>query len=116
MEAKRDKPRPMQWTWKYADWLVVIIAVLVGFCIWFIPNEKANKNYQELKRVNAERRAELVKQAQAAAAEADHKKMVEEYGLVYVPMPSQLQPDTAPGKNGAPAKKPAAKTEKPKPN
>lgn len=83
----------MKWTWRYADWVIVIIAVAVGFAVWFVPNGKANEDFQKLKVLQAERRAALVKEAQQAADDAAHAKMVEEEGIVYVPQltPEQLK-------------------------
>lgn len=98
----------MKWTWRYADWIIVIIAVAVGFAVWFVPNGKANADFQRLKVVQAERRAELLKQMQQEADEAAHAKMVEEEGIVYVPTPTP-KPAVAPAPApvAAPEKTPA---------
>jgi hypothetical protein len=83
----------MERTWKYADWLIFFFAAIFGMVIWFMPNDKANKDLQELKRVNAERREVLAKQQAAIREQQAHDKMVEEEGIVYLPTltPEQMK-------------------------
>jgi hypothetical protein len=92
----------IRWTWKYADWLMIVIAVVVGLFGIFLPSNE--KQLNELKRVTAERKAAWADyHARVAKATAEHEaltaKQREDYGIVYVPViaaPAAEPPKPAP--------------------
>lgn len=75
----------MQWTWKYADWLIFFLAAFMGIAAFFLPSK--DKELAELKRVSAERKAAIAAYQAATAADAARKKEQEELGIVYIPPP-----------------------------
>lgn len=80
----------MKWTWKYADWLVIAVALVIGFAGFFLPSKE--KDVAELERVVKERKAKAAEmRAAIAKATAEHEaltaKQREEYGIVYIPSP-----------------------------
>lgn len=67
---------------------LVIGAFLIAFAVWFIPNWTESPEMKALEAAVKERReARLAYEAR----EAEAKRLAEEQGLVYLPVPPQLQ-------------------------
>lgn len=98
---------PVKWTWKYADWVVIVAALVIGFGGFFLPSK--DKDVAELARVVKERKAKAADmRAAIAKATAEHEAMTAkqrvELGIVYVPTPVKPVQPVPPA--AAPATKP----------
>ena len=87
--SKKDIPpgrwTPINWGWKYWNYVIIAIGVVVGFYVWFVPNKWADP---EVAGPIAER-SRLQRQAKEWKAEQDAiekqiAKENEENGLVYI--------------------------------
>jgi hypothetical protein len=106
--SKKDIP-PGRWTpinfgWKYWNYAIIAIGVVVGFCVWVLPNKWADP---EIAGPIAER-SRLQRQAKIWEAEqAEIQKRIdaenEEAGLIYI------DPGTNPFLPPTPAPAPADK-------
>ena len=102
--SKQDIP-PGRWTpinfgWKYWNYAIIVIGLIVGFCVWVLPNKWADP---EIAGPMAER-SRLQRQAKVWAAEqaeieARIAKENEELGLTYIDPGTNpfLPPTPAPG-------------------
>lgn len=90
----------LKWSWKNSEWLMVAIALILGFGVFFLPSNE--DKLDELARVAQERRDKWA--AYDAAMEkriAEHKAMseqqAEELGIIYIPTPAQpVSPPASP--------------------
>ena len=87
----------MSWTWRWFDYAIVIVAVIAGFAVWFIPSFESSP---EIRKLYAQQRELKERRLQYAAQQAEIKKEREELGLVYIGPPDD-------------AAKPAASAKKP---
>ena len=87
----------MSWTWRWFDYAIVVVAVIAGFAVWFIPNFESSPEIQKL---YAEQRELKERRLKYEAQQAEIKKEQEELGLVFIGPPDE------PAKPTAPAKKP----------
>lgn len=87
--SKQDIPpgrwTPINWGWKYWNYVIIGVGLIVGFCVWLLPNKWADP---EIAGPIAER-SRLQRQAKAWEAEqAELEKQIakenEELGLVYI--------------------------------
>ena len=73
--------------WKYLNYVIVVLGLIVGLGVWFVPNKWAEPEIAagmaEQTELRALRKARL-------AREADEKRYQEETGLIYI------TPDTNP--------------------
>lgn len=99
----------MSWTWKWFDLLIVIMALAVGFGVWFIPNFMASDEMKALVASQNKLKAEVAAYEKEVAAydrqQAEIKREQEELGLVFLPPP----PARAEKPGAKPAQKAAAK-------
>ena len=76
---------PINWGWKYWNYVIIGVGVVVGFCVWVLPNKWADP---EVAGPIAERSRlqHLNKQweAERDAIEKQIAKENEELGLVYI--------------------------------
>lgn len=82
----------LKWTWKNSEWLMVAIALIVGFGVFFLPSNE--DKIDELARVAQERRDawaayDAALQKKIAEHKALSERQAEELGIVYVPTPAQ---------------------------
>ena len=106
--SKQDTPpgrwTPITWGWKYWNYAIIGIGLVVGFCVWVLPNKWADP---EVAGPMAER-SRLQRQYKEWKAEQDaiEKRIArenEEAGLVYI------EPGTNPFLPPTPAPAPADK-------
>jgi len=102
----------MQWTWKWFDMMIAVMALVVGFGVWFIPNFM---NSKEMKDLVASQNAIKAQNAAYAAQQAAIKAEQEELGLVYLPPPPPEKKATATKSSTKTAAKPAPAKSAPKP-
>ena len=67
--------------WKYFNYIIVVLGLIVGLGVWFMPNKWADpaieakiaeqNELKEMRRVRLER-------------EAEEKRLVDELGLIYI--------------------------------
>lgn len=74
----------MAWTWKWFDMMIAVMALVVGFGVWFIPNFM---NSKEMKDLVASQNAIKAQNAAYEAQQAAIKAEQEELGLVFLPPP-----------------------------
>lgn len=73
--------KPINWGWKYMNYLIVSVALIVGFCVWVLPNTWADPEVA----ANFAKQVELQKRIKAYNAEkARIAAEQEELGLVYI--------------------------------
>ena len=77
----------MTWTWKAFDYLIVIVAIVVGFGVWFLPNFE---NSPEIQKLYAEQRALKEARLKHEAIVAEIKKEQEDLGLVFIAPPPEV--------------------------
>lgn len=77
--------KPINWGWKYWNYVIIGIGLVVGFCVWVLPNKWADPEVagpiaerSRLQRLNKQWEAEQ------KAIEAQIAKENEELGLVYI--------------------------------
>jgi hypothetical protein len=76
----------MSWTWRWFDYSIVIVAVIAGFGIWFLPSFESSPEIQKLYAQQKElKERRLAREAQEAAI----KKEQEELGLVFIAPPAE---------------------------
>jgi hypothetical protein len=78
MEFKWD---PKYFGWKYLNYLIIVLGLIVGVGVWFMPNKWAEPAIEagmaEQRELREMRRVRL-------AREAEEKRYVEEQGLIYI--------------------------------
>lgn len=92
--------RPPEFGWRYLNYVMIVLGLIVGFGLWLMPNKWAEPEIAAgfAEQVRLER---LAKQLERQREE--HQRMVDELGLVYIEpgtnpfLPPQAQPD---GKSG----------------
>jgi len=73
--------KPINWGWKYWNYMIIGIGLVVGFCVWALPNKWADPEYK----AKLAQQSELARQIKAYNAEqARIAKENEELGLVYI--------------------------------
>lgn len=67
--------------WKYWNYVIVVLGLVVGIGVWFVPNKwaepKIAAGYRDQLELQTLRRARL-------AREAEEKRYAEETGLIYL--------------------------------
>ena len=83
-DAPRDPSsywRPINFGWKYWNYAIIGVGLIVGFCVWVLPNTWADPEVA----ANFAKQVQLQKQIKAYNAEqARIAKENEELGLVYI--------------------------------
>lgn len=90
--------RPPEFGWRYFNFLMIGLGLVVGIGLWLMPNKWAEPEIAA-KFAEQVRLEKLSKELRAQREE--HERMVEELGLVYIepgtnpflPPPSQREPD-----------------------
>ncbi|RYE56607.1 MAG: hypothetical protein EOP18_04085 [Rhizobiaceae bacterium] len=82
--------------WKYLNYVIIVLGMIVGLGVWFMPNKWAEpeiaKSYNE--------QLELLKlRKERLAREAEEKRVQDELGLIYIdpgtnPFPTEPPKDT----------------------
>lgn len=106
---KNDKSpgtwKPINYGWKYMNYVIVGVGLIVGFCVWALPNRWADPEIEAGMAKLREREARIkewnIQQEAIKAEEARIAKENEEMGLVYIepgtnpflPPPSQREPE-----------------------
>lgn len=67
--------------WKYLNYVIIVLGLIVGLSVWFMPNKWADPEIKagmaEQEELRALRRARL-------AREAEEKRIQDELGLIYI--------------------------------
>jgi hypothetical protein len=106
--SKQDIP-PGRWTtinfgWKYWNYVIIGVGLIVGFCVWVLPNKWADPEVAGpiAERSRLQRQAKQW-QAEQDAIEKQIAKENEENGLVYIE--PGTNPFLPPASTPAPAEK-----------
>jgi len=80
--------RPINFGWKYWNYIIIGVGVVVGFCVWVLPNQWADPEVQAgvartKQRIEWAKEMEAQKEA-IAEEEARIAKENEEMGLIYI--------------------------------
>ena len=91
---------PKYFGWKYFNYVIIVLGMIVGLGVWFMPNKWAEPeiaaSYNEQLELQKLRKARL-------AREAEEQRMQDELGLIYI------EPGTNPFPTEPPKDVPAAK-------
>ncbi len=79
--------------WKYFNYVIIVLGLIVGLSVWFMPNKWADP---EIKAGMAEQEELRALRRERLAREAEEKRMQDELGLIYI----------TPGTNPFPTKPP----------
>lgn len=75
------KWNPNLFGWKYFNYIIIAVALITGFGVWFMPNKWAEPeiaaSMAEQEELRALRKARL-------AREAEEKREADELGLIYI--------------------------------
>ncbi len=75
------KWNPNLFGWKYLTYILIAVALITGFGVWFMPNKWAEPeiaaSMAEQEELRALRKARL-------AREAEEKRQADELGLIYI--------------------------------
>lgn len=93
--------RPPEFGWRYFNYMIIGLAVIVGFGLWFMPNKWAEPEIAAgfAEQVRLEKLAKALK-----AQREEQQRMIDELGLVYIepgtnpflPPPSMREPEPQP--------------------
>src|SRR5262245_3239317 len=72
---------PKFFGWKYFNYILIAVALIVGFGVWWMPNKWAEP---ETAAMWAKQLEYLKAVRESKAIEAEQKRMEEELGLVYI--------------------------------
>jgi len=90
---------PKYFGWKYLNYVIIVVGLIVGLGVWFVPNKWAEPeiaaSYNDQLELQKLRKARL-------AREAEEKRMQDELGLIYI------DPGTNPFPTEPPKDSPAA--------
>lgn len=101
-----DRWKPINFGWKYFNYMIIGVGLIVGFCVWVLPNKWADPEVQAgIERVKEKQRLAREWAAQQALIKAEEERIArynEEVGLIYIdpgtnpflPPDSQRQPET----------------------
>lgn len=92
---------PKYFGWKYLNYVIIVVGLIVGLGVWFVPNKWAEPeiaaSYGDQLELQKLRKARL-------AREAEEKRMQDELGLIYIdpgtnPFPTEPPKDSPEKKN-----------------
>jgi hypothetical protein len=108
---KNDDKNPGRWTpinfgWKYLNYVIIGVGLVVGFCVWILPNQWATPEAQAGLKAAIEREQALKEWNRIEALNQAERERVarenEEMGLVYIaPGADPFVPPTPPPKKPA---------------
>ena len=87
---------PKYFGWKYLNYVIIVLGLIVGLGVWFVPNKWAEPeiaaSYGDQLELQKLRKARL-------AREAEEKRVQDELGLIYIdpgtnPFPTEPPPGT----------------------
>jgi hypothetical protein len=67
--------------WKYFNYIIIVLGLIVGLSVWFIPNKWAEP---EIVASMAEQRELRKLRRERLAREAEEKRIQDELGLIYI--------------------------------
>lgn len=88
---------PKYFGWKYFNYVIIVLGMIVGLGVWFMPNKWAEPeiaaSYNEQLELQKLRKARL-------AREAEEQRMQDELGLIYIdpgtnPFPTEPPKDAS---------------------
>jgi hypothetical protein len=113
MDKDTDYPgrwKPINFGWKYLNYVIIGVGLVVGFCVWILPNQWASPEAQAGLKAAIERERQIKEWNRIEALNKAEEERVarenEEMGLIYITPGTNpfLPPDQQPK---PPAKPPA---------
>lgn len=100
--SKQDTPpsrwKPINFGWKYWNYAIIGVGLIVGFCVWALPNRWAEPDVvKNLSEISALQRQAKIWKAEQAEIERQKAEEIERLGLVYIePGTNPFLPDAEP--------------------
>lgn len=89
---------PKYFGWKYLNYVIIVLGMIVGLGVWFMPNKWAEPEIA----ASYNEQLELMKlRKERLAREAEEKRVQDELGLIYIDPGTNPFPTEPPA--GAPA-------------
>lgn len=80
--------KPINFGWKYFNYMIIGIGLIVGFCVWVLPNKWADPEVQAgIERIKERQRLAKEWEKQKALIQAEEERIArynEEVGLIYI--------------------------------
>jgi acyl-coenzyme A synthetase/AMP-(fatty) acid ligase len=80
--------KPVNFGWKYFNYIIVVVGFIVGFAVWVLPNQWADPEVQAgMARIMERQKLAMEWAAQKALIEAEEARIAkenEELGLIYI--------------------------------
>lgn len=87
-DNQRYRWKPINFGWKYFNYIVIGVGLIIGFCVWALPNNWADPEVQAgLERLKERQRLAKEWEAQKALIKAEEERIArenEEMGLIYI--------------------------------